>query len=201
MNDQAFCAECHSPLTADAVKGLCPECLTRRRIYGSDRRVGWLFVLLGGGWTLLWSVATVWCIIQANLEPGAGGEFAGYAVMGVMMMAPGLAMTLVGVKLARTSPKPTVVDNGRSGTPSSEVEAGSNPKAHSLTVTALVLGLLSLMLPLQPILSPAAVICGILALRTSGIDSRDRAMAKAGIVLGAVWVALALFHLVNRLVM
>lgn len=197
MNDQAFCSECHSPLAADAVKGLCPQCLWRRRILGSSRRLGWLLVLLGGGWTILWSVATAWCIIQANLEPGAGGEFAGYAVMGVMMMVPGLAITLVGIKLARTSRKPPAADHGRAGVPSSEPEAGPSLKARTLAVTALVLGLLGNVLP--PILALAAVVCGIVALRIPGIDSRDRALAKAGIVLGAVWTAFVSYSIVTGL--
>jgi hypothetical protein len=134
--------------------------------------------------------ATVWFIIQANLEPGVGGEYAGNAVMGVMMTVPGLILTGIGIWLVRASRKSCVADEGKL----CATETSAGRKVNSLAVAALALGVLGLMF--APLFAPASVLCGILALRTPDIDSRHRAFAWGGIILGAVWAALFLLQLV-----
>lgn len=180
MNDRTLCSDCHSPLTIDAVNGLCPRCARNRRITGSPQRLGWLVLLLGGGWTLFWTINTARFIYKANLEPGVGGEYAGYAVMGVMLAVPGLVVTLVGIRLVWPSQRSL----GTESDATRASETGSRG-ANTLASAALAMGVLGFMF--APVLGPAAVLCGVLALVTPDIDARSRSMAWGGVVIGAAW--------------
>lgn len=193
MNHQTFCPECGFPLPSDSSEGLCPQCTWNRRIVGSPRRLGRLLLLLGGGWSLLWMAVTAWCIIQANLQSGAGRtESAGYAVMGIMMTVIGLVPTVMGIRLARTSRTLGMANKGKRY----NTEAGAGRSLNPLAAASLGLGVLGFMF--APILGPASVLCGALALRAPGIDSRNRAFAWAGIGLGAVWTAILLVQLLGN---
>ncbi len=106
VNQQALCSECGSPLPADTVDGLCPRCTWNRRIVGSPRRLGWLLILLGGGWALFWNVLmtpiVVRGLVEASRRGEPAGEYGGYAVMIGMLTIPGLFVLLTGTLTIRS---------------------------------------------------------------------------------------------------